>query len=376
MKKSLIALAALAAVTAVSAQSNVTISGAMGLAVGATELGTVASDLQIVRQTGNIQFAGIEDLGGGLKAGFQLQTAIGAAAATNVTVSGMINRRTLLGDRAANLTLSGGFGGFLVGKGNTSVKNQMGIAVVDGLPVLTGMSQASAGESSSTAGSIAIAAGDSNAAIIYGDDYANQVAYVSPSISGFTVSVGIVPVQTVSTGTGDDATTKDTLSYTVNYSNGPLNASISLTDAQGGSAPYQMTTAVANYDLGVIKIGLAQQSIRLDTGTNPGNGIMMTANIPMGSGAFGLGYGRRVTATQTGTTWGDDVKQTYFGYKYNLSKRTALSAVYNNIDRTGTTTDQKETHLILALKWMSQSTSDLLTLQVDLLLVCTERSSA
>jgi predicted porin len=348
MKKSLIALAALAAVTAVSAQSNVTISGAMALAVGATELGTVASDLQIVRQTGNIQFAGIEDLGGGLKAGFQLQTAIGAAAATNVTVSGMINRRTLLGDRAANLTLSGGFGGFLVGKGNTSVKNLMGIAVVDGLPVLTGMSQSSAGESSSTAGSIAIAAGDANAAIIYGDDYANQVAYVSPSISGFTVSVGIVPVQTVSTGTGDDATTKDTMSYTVNYSNGPFNASISLTDAQGGTAPYQMTTAVANYDLGVIKIGLAQQSIRLDTGTNPGNGIMMTANIPMGSGAFGLGYGRRVTATQTGTTWGDDVKQTYFGYKYNLSKRTALSAVYNNIDRTSTTTDQKETHLILA----------------------------
>jgi predicted porin len=348
MKKSLIALAALAAVSAASAQSTVTVSGAMVLGIGATELGTVASDLQIARQTGNIRFSGTEDLGGGLKANFFLETAIGAAAATNTTTSGMINRRTLLGDRGANISLTGGFGGILAGLANTSVRNQMGIADVSGLPVITGMSQSSAGESSSTAGSIAIAAGDTNAAIIYGDTFAAQVAYVTPSISGFTVSVGIVPVQTVSTGTGDDATTKDTLSYTVNYSNGPLNASVNLTDSQGGSAPYQMTTIVANYDLGVAKIGVAQQSIRLDTGTNPGNGIMMTANIPMGSGAFGLGYGRRVTATQTGTTWGDDVKQTYFGYKHNLSKRTAISAVYNNIDRTSTTTDQKETHLILA----------------------------
>jgi len=347
MKKSLIALAALAAVSAASAQSNATISGSMVLGIGATELGTAASDLQIVRQTGNIRFSGTEDLGGGLKAGFFLETAIGAAAATNTTTSGMINRRTLLGDRGANISLTGGFGGVVAGLAATSVRNQMGIADVSGLPVVTGLSQSSAGESSSTAGSIAIAAGDSNAAIIYGDTYSAQVAYVTPSISGFTVSVGIAPVQTVSTGVGDDSTGKDTISYTVNYSNGPLNASVSLTDVQGGSAPYQMTTMVANYDLGVAKIGVAQQSIRLDSGTNPGNGTMITANIPMGPGAFGLGYGRRVAAVQTGTTFGDDVKQTFIGYKYNLSKRTAISATYNNIDRSGTTTDQKETHILI-----------------------------
>jgi predicted porin len=44
----------------------------------------------------------------------------------------------------------------------------------------------------------------------------------------------------------------------------------------------------------------------------------------MGPGAFGLGYGRRVAAAQTGTTFGDDVKQTFIGYKYNLSKRTVV----------------------------------------------------
>jgi len=350
MKKSLIALAALAAVTAASAQSTVTISGAMVLAVGATEIGTAASDLQIARQTGNIQFAATEDLGGGLKAGFALQTTIGEVATTNLTTSGIINQRNILGSRAAYLTLNGDFGGALVGRANTSVRNQMGIADVTGLPIVSGFSDASSGESSSTAGKVAIAAGDTNARIIYGDDFANQVAYVSPTISGFNVSVGIVPVQTVSSGVGDDSVGKDTLSYTLNYSNGPLNASVNLTDVQGGTAPYQLTTMVANYDLGVAKIGVAQQSVRLDSGTNPGNGILVTAQVPMGNGWWGLGYGRRVASGSTNTSFGDDVKQTTVGYRYNLSKRTHLSAVYNMIDRSisnSTNTDLKETHIIL-----------------------------
>jgi hypothetical protein len=88
-----------------------------------------------------------------------------------------------------------------------------------------------------------------------------------------------VPTQTVSTGVGDNSTGKDTMSYTLNYSNGPVNASVSLTDAAGGTEPYQITTIVANYDLGVAKIGVAQQSIRLDTGTNPGNGTSPYASV-------------------------------------------------------------------------------------------------
>jgi len=346
MKKSLIALAALAAVSAASAQSTVAISGALVLGVGTTELGTATSDLQIVRQTGNISFDGSEDLGGGLKAGFRLQTSAGAVATTNQTTSGIINQRNILGDRGAYITLNGGFGGVLVGRANSAIRSQMGIADVSGLPVGTGLSDGDSGALSTTAGRTATAAGDASARIIYGDAYSNQVAYSSPSMSGFTVSVGISPVQTVSTGVGDDAATKDTLSYTVNYSNGPLNASVNLTDTQGGTSPYQMTTMVANYDLGVAKIGLAQQSIRQDSGTNPGNATMITANIPMGSGAFGLGYGRRVASEST--VFGDDVKQTFIGYKYNLSKRTSISATYNSIDRSAASgTDLKETHIFV-----------------------------
>ena len=347
MKKSLIALAALAAVTTASAQSSVTVSGALILGVGTTELGTATSDLQIVRSTGNIGFSGTEDLGGGLKAGFNFQTTFGQAAATNVTVSAQAAQRTLLGDRQAHLTLSGDLGTVLVGKGSSAIKAMGGIYDVSGLPLINGLGAGDSGESFSTAGNIAIAAGDTNARIIYGDAFTNQLSYSSPSINGFSVSVGMTPVQTTSTGVGDDSVGKDSYSYSLSYSNGPLNAVINLTDVQGGTAPYQLTTVAANYDLGVAKIGVTQQSVRLDSGTNPGNATAITASIPLGAGAIGVGYGRRLASGSSSTSFGDDVKHTFFGYKHNLSKRTSISAIMSNIDRTGTTTDLKETHILI-----------------------------
>ena len=346
MKKSLIALAALAAVTAASAQSSVTVSGALILGVGTTELGSATSDMQIVRSTGNIGFSGTEDLGGGLKAGFNFQTTFGQAAATDKTVS-VAGQRTLLGDRQAHLTLSGGFGTVLVGKSANAVKSMGGIYDVSGLPLINGLGTGDSAGSFSTAGNIEVAAGDTNARIIYGDAFSNQLTYSSPSINGFSISVGMTPVQTVSTGVGDDSVGKDSYSYSLSYSNGPLNVGVNLSDVQGGTAPYQLTTVAANYDLGVAKIGVAQQSVRLDSGTNPGNATAITASIPLGAGAIGVGYGRRLASTSSSTSFGDDVKHTFVGYKHNLSKRTAISAIMSNIDRTGTTTDLKETHILI-----------------------------
>ena len=72
MKKSLIALATLAVVSAASAQSTVTISGGMLLGLGTTKTGAASSGTQMSRQTGNIAFKGTEDLGGGLKASFDV----------------------------------------------------------------------------------------------------------------------------------------------------------------------------------------------------------------------------------------------------------------------------------------------------------------
>ena len=110
----------------------------------------------------------------------------------------------------------------------------------------------------------------------------------------------------------------------------------------------KVTTVLASYDLGIAKVGLTHQSISMQTGVNPGAGVAMTVSVPVGPGNIGFGYGKRSAETQASASFGDDVKQTFVGYRYNLSKRTNVQAVYNKIDRTGTTTDLKETHLIVA----------------------------
>ena len=313
----------------------------MGLALGKTTTGADSSGLQIARQTGNLQFAGTEDLGGGLKAGFQLQTAIGAVATTNTEFANDLKAksRTILGDRAANMTLSGGFGTVFLGRGNTAIRSLWGaIGDVSSLPVTTGVTDGGFG------------AGDTKSRVIYGDTFSNYVGYSSPAMNGFSFSVAVAPMQTtIATGAviqdaGNTDATKDTLSYSLQYTNGPLNAAVNITDiAQTGGA--KLTTALASYDFGIAKVGFTSQSVSLNDGTtNPGNATVVTAMFPVGPGNLSVGMGKRAAAA---SAVGDEVKQTFVGYKYMFSKRTSISAVYNKLDRAATAYDVKETQLIV-----------------------------
>jgi len=341
MKKSLIALAALAAVSAASAQSTVTISGGYGVAFGTSTIGADSSGLQIARQTGNLQFAGTEDLGGGLKAGFQLQTSIVGVATTNTdftkTDLASVANRTILGDRAANVTLGGAFGTVFLGRGNTAIRSLWGAIGDTPLPVVSGITDGG------------LAAGDTKSRVIYGDTFSNYIAYATPTVSGFSASIALAPVQQVTGSSvivpaGNTDATNDTLSYTLQYANGPISVGANITDiaATGGA---KMTTLLASYDLGVVKAAVTTQSISLNDGsTNPGNGTVFTASAPLGAGVLAAGFGKR---SAEGSVVGDDVKQTFVGYKYLFSKRTAVSAVYNKIDRAGTAFDLKETHMIV-----------------------------
>lgn len=316
----------------------------MTLGVGSTDIGTAKSGMQIARQTGNLQFAGTEDLGGGLKAGFQLQTSIGSIATSNGAAA-----PATLGDRGANVTVGGDFGTVLVGRTATPTRALFGaIGDVSGLPVLSGLSAGNSAAGTSTSTPVAsLAGGDTQARVIYGDTYANAVAYVSPTVNGFTAAVAMLPVQSTSTNIGNDAAGKDTMSYTLQYANGPFAAGVNLTDA-AATGGYKQTTVVASYDLGVAKFGLTTQSQDLNAGgVNPGSAYAVTASVPVGAGQIGAGFGKRKASTSSSTDFGDDVKQNFIGYKYNLSKRTNVSVVYNKIDRTGTATDVKETHLVV-----------------------------
>ena len=111
MKKTLIALAAVAATGAAMAQSSVTIYGVVDVGftsvnnsgVGSTDnTGLTSSNMT----TNRLGFRGTEDLGGGLKANFQVETSLAADAPAASSI----------GDRGAWVGLSGGFGEIRLGR--------------------------------------------------------------------------------------------------------------------------------------------------------------------------------------------------------------------------------------------------------------------
>ena len=108
-----------------------------------------------------------------------------------------------------------------------------------------------------------------------------------------------------------------------------------------------MTTLLASYDLGVAKFGITRQTISLATGQNPGAGTAFTVNVPLGQSSIGAGYGNRTNTAVTDLQFGDGVKHTFVGYRYDLSKRTNVQAVWAKIDRQGATYDVTMNHILL-----------------------------
>lgn len=112
MKKSLIALAVLAASGAAMAQSSVTVYGLADVRVGSFKQSDEVGSLSNTEMrsggfaTSRIGFKGTEDLGGGLKANFQIETSVAIDRPAASTI----------GDRQAWVGLSGGFGAIELGR--------------------------------------------------------------------------------------------------------------------------------------------------------------------------------------------------------------------------------------------------------------------
>lgn len=115
MKKTLIALAAVAASSAALAQSTVTLYGVVDVSVenvkGEDSLTRVTSSNHTTSRFG---LRGSEDLGGGLRGNFVLESAVGVD-------TGSAGSSDRFFDRAAWLGLSGGFGELRVGRQDTSI---------------------------------------------------------------------------------------------------------------------------------------------------------------------------------------------------------------------------------------------------------------
>jgi len=200
MKKTLVALAALAA-TASFAQSAVTLYGTLdasmisisngnkavvGTAPAASQSGVVYADSAISSSVWGLR--GSEDLGGGMKAIFNVEGDI-------QTNNGGMNHNGIF-RRAANVGLSGNFGIVELGvKVNPLIATNGALAPLGGNSVMT-----------STASSLG-----------YADFYTkNAITYTTPTISGFTGQLQYGDSNNLNSATDGSVT-----AYSLAYVNGP-----------------------------------------------------------------------------------------------------------------------------------------------------------
>ena len=221
MKKSLIAIAALAA-TGAFAQSSVTLYGVADLSLAkATNVSTQMSGNGTMNN-GSSRFGmrGSEDLGGGLKANFNFEAGVNAE-------NGNTDAATF--QRAANVSLSGGFGTVLLGR--TLSPSFFGVAVWE----LTGTANYSAvANQFSFAG-----AGPRNN---------SQISYTTPNMSGFSGTLGFINKLDNGGASKTDAN--------LIYANGPIGVGLSYNKVQGVSSNWSLG---GRYNFGMFAVAASYQ---------------------------------------------------------------------------------------------------------------------
>ncbi|MBS0607827.1 MAG: porin [Proteobacteria bacterium] len=304
MKKSLIALAVLAASGAAMAQSSVTLFGIVDANFGYVNHANPAGDAKYGlgtsgNATSRLGFRGVEDLGGGLKAGFWLE---GELFNDSGNPSGFDFKR------ASTVSLSGNFGEVRLGRELTpswrkvasyDPFGQTGIGMFKGWTNWAGATTADA------------------------DGYrsSNMISYYSPNISGFTAGAGYG---------FDEQTTGKNGRYFGGfgaYDNGPLSVALSaerrnvVGGALVGAATKDTYTLGGSYDLSVVKLGAILQQVKYKdaVGSAKFNSYALNATAPVGAGEVKAQYSHY---DEKGISSKAD--QFAVGYVYNMSKRTAV----------------------------------------------------
>ena len=239
---------------------------------------------------------GTEDLGGGLKAFFQLETAFKPD-----------QNDTPFAARNSGVGLEGGWGSFVVGRWDTPYK--VSTYPIDAFGDLT------------MAGISGLGHDQGN----FDRRDQNMLQYWSPNFAGFQFKV-MVQANEAKTATSNPHDT----SANVTYTRGPLYAMVAYEDHKDPSAAVTKEHAWsggAAYSFGPIKIGGEYEQISRDaaTGNNPPDRKEWLANIIWTFGNNQLLY-------QHQNSKDVDCKSDTIGYKYIFSKRTFFIAEYMRTD--------------------------------------------
>jgi predicted porin len=337
MKKSLVALAVLAATGTAFAQSSVTIKGIIKGGFAQTKLSGAGSGSQSAINDGSSQFhiAGTEDLGGGLKAVFQIDTRFrvddngGAGAAPTAAIpSQLATGNTYVG-------LTSGWGGLSIGKRDThyclgsDTHGRRATALQASSCALLGFVGAQANSIANTSRST------------------NVIRYDLPTMNGLN---GYFAYSTNPFGTEGQpgiASKGNAYALQLTYAAGPLNLGGSLwkskaedrtgTAAAGGNQ--QAYTLTGGWNFGFLTAGLTFDHSERDSGTiaasatNKRNAWSIPVTVPMGAGTFLFTYTKAGDVKVNGATAADTGASLWtLGYDYALSKRTSLGINYTSLN--------------------------------------------
>jgi len=305
MRKNLFVLAVLcAAFGGASAQSSVTIFGTLDLGVrhvknGAGALYTVSSHGS---STSKIGFRGVEDLGGGLKAGFWLESQadpdIGTSGGSNGTAAAFWNRRS-------TVSLLGNFGEVRLGR--------------DYVPTFSGIADFDPLNTNGVGNALNLINQDSLGSGVVTQTRANNtVGYFLPGdIGGLYGNVMVAA--------SEGLPGQKHLAGRLGYGAGPfkLQAAFGQTHTASKSTPkFKQSNLSASYDFGVARLMGFVNLNKYDT--RKATVYLLGAIVPVGAGEIRAAYLSRDSSG--GGTDRNDAKQLTVGYLHNLSKRTALYA--------------------------------------------------
>ena len=290
MKKSLLALAALTAFAgAASAQSSVTLYGRVDLSV-AKNLGDDKKEMQ--NGSGSrFGVRGVEDLGGGLKALFNIEHRFNADTGAMSDPSRMWGGRSFVG-------LQGGFGQVVFGREYSTafLGSQLGADPWGWDTIVARLNPAITG------GAIAKVRYDSSATYrisASGFSFAAQIAEATDTL----YKVKNKPVN-----------------FALGYASGPIAVGMGYErTGEEAAETAKWMTIHGSYNLGMVKLGALYGTGDTAAGSEH-RSYLLTAVAPMGAGELRASYGRLENKTANV----DAAKGFALGYHYNMSKRTTL----------------------------------------------------
>jgi predicted porin len=309
ISKTSIATAALLATlgaTSAMAQSTVTIYGRINTTVESQkDVSSTERQMVMANNSSRWGLKGTEDLGGGLKASFLLESGFGSDTGAGTPGSGF--------QRESWVGLEGGFGKLRLG-------NMGATAAYYASADYISMHNHDTGSSS-------------DMFYLYPGAVTNMIAYTSPTFGGFVVDAQLALKESTAAGA------KNTFVLAGNYDAGPLHLGAGYVSGPvtlNGTAfqDAEEYSLRGLYELGAFTVGAY---FAHNNGTVAGvdterNTYRVSGMYTMGNSEFHANFGVAGKVKVGGTTVADsNATQFTLGYNYNLSKRTKVYGYYTAI---------------------------------------------